>query len=197
MDWYSVDRRLAPLFRGSAHQAGAGFWVAAKEPIVLAALLDAALDEDEREELEGTFGEWPGNLGTAIEGTDARQENVLSAFWWGAGPGLSSGFDLHVVGTDTRSYLSYSTDFMFDTEGPRAVACLQPGFDEKVVRDAVEHVLLSNGAGVGLTLFWGSPPSEFSTVASNDVVRRAFELVRDKYDELGEWAEYVEAGDFR
>ena len=196
MDWYSVDRRLAPLFRGRAHKVGSGFWVSSREPIGLAPLLDEALDDDKREELEGTFGDWPGNFLEVTEGPDVRRKGVLSAFWWGAGPGLAGGFTVHVVGTDARSYLCYSSDFGLEDD-PRALACLQPGFDDDVVRDAVEQVLLSNGAEVGLTLFWGSPPNDFSTVASDDVVRRAFELVRDQYDDSGEWWEYVEEGVFQ
>ena len=39
-------------------------------------------------------------------------------------------------------------------------------------------------------------PDEFWTIAPDDVVRRAFEAVRDNDDDLGSWAEYVEAGEF-
>jgi hypothetical protein len=110
---------------------------------------------------------------------------------------LNSGFELEVVGIDARGYLCYSTDFLFDDEGSRALACLQPGFDEEVIRDMVERALLSNGKDFGITLFFGSPPSEFSTMASDDVLRRAFEAVRDEADdEFGKWEEYVEAGVF-
>jgi hypothetical protein len=44
----------------------------------------------------------------------------------------------------------------------------------------VERALLSNEKDFGITLFFGSPPGELSTVASDDVLRRAFEAVRDE-----------------
>jgi len=164
MDWYSVDRRLAPLFRGAPRKVGAGFWIPAKEAIPLAPLLDEALDEDEREEFEGTFVDWPAHVELVLEGTDARTKGVLSAFW-SSSPGSSSVIGLELVGVAARSYLCYWADF-YDGEGYRAVACLQPGFDDTVARNVVEQVLLTNGTAFGLELFFGSPPDEFSTIAS-------------------------------
>jgi hypothetical protein len=137
------------------------------------------------------------HVGLVIEGTDARRQNVLSAFWWGAGRGPELGIRPRGRRHRRARYLCYSTDFLFDDEGSRALACLQPGFDEEVIRDVVERALLSNGKDFGITLIFRSPPSEFSTVASDDVLRRAFESVRDEADdEFGEWEEYVEAGVF-
>src|SRR5262245_11577374 len=125
MDWYSVDRRLAPLFQSAAHQVGSGFWIAAKEPIELAELLDSALDDEERDEYEGSFEHWPAHVGQVIERSDAQSLNVLDAFWSTA-PGLSSTIGLDLVGVDARAYLCAWDDF---GGGHRAVALLQPGFD--------------------------------------------------------------------
>src|SRR4051794_12743812 len=98
MDWYVVDRGLAPLFTGAPRLVGDGFWVPASEPVALAPLLDAALaDEEERERYEGTFEAWPGNVEEVLGASEAQMESVLSCFW-SSGPGMSSADGLQLVG---------------------------------------------------------------------------------------------------
>jgi hypothetical protein len=191
VDWYTVDLRLAPLFDGAPRQAGAGFWIPAKEPIPLAPFLDEALSEVEREEYEGSFDDWPAHVEVVLDASDARVESVLSCFWASA-PGLSSADGLHVVGTKERSYLCFWCDW---GEGHRAIACLQPGFDPHVADDLLEHVFVSNGRDFGVWL-WGSPPSELSASVPEAVLERAFAAMRE-HDEYGEWDEFFAGGSWR
>lgn len=189
MDWYSVDRRLATLFRGAPRQAGAGYWIPAAEPIALAPLLDEALTtEDERDEYEGTFYEWPGQVAAVLAASDAFQHSILSCEWSFA-PGGGSADGLDVIGTAARSYLCYWCDW---GDGYAAVACLQPGDDAGVLDDVVERALLSNGGDFGISI-WGSPPSEYSSSVSEQLMHRAFDAMRER-DDFGEWHAYVANG---
>src|SRR5262245_34760144 len=106
MDWYAVDKRLAPLFDGAPHLVGEGFWVQAKEPIPLAPFLDEALSDEERDEYEGSFDAWPGHVDVVLEESVARQDGLLSCFWASA-PGLSSADGLTLIGLEERAYLCF------------------------------------------------------------------------------------------
>jgi len=191
MDWYQVDRRLAPLFRGTARLGGRGYWIPATKPVPIGKLLDDALDDgDERDEFEGTFDDWSGHLRLVLEGTDARTEKVLSAFWSTA-PGSSWENRLEIVGVEARSYLCSWED---GGGGYRAVALLEPGFDPDLIEEVADEVVGSNGAVIGEMLFFGLPPDELSTLASSDALDRVFEQML-AHDEDGEWAAYLGVGE--
>jgi hypothetical protein len=191
VDWYTVDRRLAPLFEEAPRQAGEGFWIPAKEPIPLGPFLDEALSEEERDEYEGTFDDWPAHVGIVLEESEAEVDSVLSCFW-SSMPGLSSADGLDLIGTKERSYLCFWSDW---GEGHRAIACLQPGFDPDVTDDLLEQAFVSNGNDFGVGL-WGSPPSEFSASVAEPVLERAFAAMRE-HDDYGEWDEFFAEGSWR
>jgi hypothetical protein len=188
MDWYVVDRRLVPLFDRAPRLVGEGFWVPTKEPIPLGRFLDEGLSEEERDEYGGSFDDWPAHVDIVLEQSEARRDDLLSCFW-SSSPGSSSADGLVLIGLEERAYLCFWDDW---GEGHRAIACLQPGFDQAVVDDVVEQVLVSNGHDFGVWVF-GSPPDEISANVSDEVLTRAFVAMRDHHDDYGEWAEYVDS----
>ena len=145
-------------------------------------------DEEERDEYGGSFDDWPAHVDIVLEQSEARRDDLLSCFW-SSSPGSSSADGLVLIGLEERAYLCFWDDW---GEGHRAIACLQPGFDQAVVDDVVEQVLVSNGHDFGVWVF-GSPPDEISANVSDEVLTRAFVAMRDHHDDYGEWAEYVDS----
>jgi hypothetical protein len=183
MDWELVDRRLKAQFREAPRLSGEGFWIpAGAEPIPLAPLLEEALTKEEVEEW-GSFEDWPGNVHELIDESEIDRLEVLSCFW-ASSPGTSSADGLDLIGIGERAYLCFWSDW---GEGHRALALLQPGFDDAVVEAAAAAVLAFNGEDFGVGIF-GSPPTEYSTTLPDHVLEAAFEYCRE-HDEYGGWDE--------
>jgi hypothetical protein len=183
MNWDLVDRRLKAQFRGTPRLAGEGFWIPRRKAIPLAPLLEEALSEEERDLYEGSFEDWPGNVHELIDESEIERVEVLSCFW-ASSPGTSSADGLDLIGVGERAYLCFWSDW---GEGHRALALLQPGFDDAVIEGAAAAVLARNGEDFGIGIF-GSPPTEYSRTLPDHVLERAFEYCRE-HDEYGGWDE--------
>ena len=183
MDWQRIERKLAGSFHARPEHVGASVVVHRRRPLPLAAVLEDAMTEEERDEY-GELEHWPGSVAELLHSVDA-QISLLRFYWESLGP-MSWVAGMVIVGTGRRRYLGVWDE----TESYRVFAAVEPWDDPAALSAAVSAYLVVNGRRHGDGLF-GSLPHELSNDRP-DLLPTA--VVKQALFDYMEWAEGVDPG---
>lgn len=190
MDWQKVERELGKAFRAKPERIGESLVIHRRRPLELARVMESAMTEEERAEHE-TLTYWKGTVSGLLEELGAEND-LLTFYWGGFGPGMSSGAGMALVGTGRRRYVG-----VWEEEAPhRLFAAVEPWDDPLAISSAVSAFLVVNGRRHGYELF-GSLPSQISNdcpeLLPTPVVKQAlFDYMEGDLDRLVERLEEEE-----
>ena len=183
MDWQRIERKLAGSFHARPEQIGEAVVVHRRRPLPLAAVLEDAMTEEERDE-HGELAYWPGSVAELLDSVEARI-SLLRFYWESLGP-VSWVAGMVIVGIGRRRYLGVWDE----TESYRVFAAVEPWDDPAALAAAVSSYVVVNGRRHGDGLF-GSLPHEVSNDRP-DLLPTA--VVKQALFDYMEWAESVDPG---
>jgi hypothetical protein len=183
MDWQRIERKLAGSFHARPEHCGESVIVHRRRPLPLAAVLEDAMTEEERDEY-GELEHWPGSVAELLDSVDA-QISLLRFYWESLGP-MSWVAGIVLVGAKRRRYLGVWDE----SESYRMFAAVEPWDDPAALSAAVSAYLVVNGRRHGDGLF-GSLPHELSNDRP-DLLPTP--VVKQMLFDYMEWAESVDAG---
>ena len=96
MDWQRIERNIARSFHARPERIGDSVVVHRRRPLPLAAVLEDAMTEQERDE-HGDLAHWPGDVAELLDSVDARI-SLLRFYWESFGP-MSWVAGIVIVGT--------------------------------------------------------------------------------------------------
>ena len=184
MDWKQVESQLERGFRARPTPSGSTVVIERRKPLKLAAMMNEALSEEERDEW-GDLEAWPGSLSELLEQHAIEERRLLYFYWDGLGP-TSWVAGLVLIGNGRRRYLSYWNEL----ESYLTVAAIEPWDDPIALSGTVRRLLGRNGKGFGVTPF-GSLPTE-TTNRAPELIGES--VVRQAYFDLLQWWEREQGG---